>query len=87
MDVTTGYPADRELNSGERIRIRRGRRPLRSDLAGQTGMIVEVFRAPQGSCLVRIDGDPNHQREWFLYRMVGWRPDRDARVAYIDGFV
>ena len=68
MDVTTAYPADRELDGGDRIRIRRGRRPLRSDLVGQVGTIVEVFRVPQGSCLVRIDGDPNRQREWFLYR-------------------
>jgi hypothetical protein len=28
---------------------------------------VEVFRVPHGSCLVRIDGDPNRLREWFLY--------------------
>jgi hypothetical protein len=35
---------------------------------GQVGTIVEVFGVPQGSCLVRIDGDPNRQREWFLYR-------------------
>jgi hypothetical protein len=29
--------------------------------------IVEVFRVPQGSCLVRIDGDLDRWREWFLY--------------------
>ena len=68
MGVTTVYPADRELDSGDRIRIRRGRRPLRPDLLGQVATIVEVFGVPQGSCLVRIDGDPNRQREWFLYR-------------------
>ena len=68
MDVTTAQPVDRELDGGDRIRIRRGRRPLRSDLVGQVGTIVEVFRVPHGSCLVRIDGDPNRQREWFLYR-------------------
>ena len=68
MGVTTAYSADRELDGGDRIRIRRGRRPLRFDLVGQVGTIVEVFRVPQGSCLVRIDGDTNRQREWFLYR-------------------
>jgi hypothetical protein len=68
MDVTTAQPVDRELDSGDRIRIRRGRRPLLPGLVGQLGTIVEVFRVPRGSCLVRIDGDPNRQREWFLYR-------------------
>jgi hypothetical protein len=68
MRVTTTYPADREPDGGDRIRIQRGRRPLRPDLVGQVGTIVEVFRVPQDSCLVRIDGDPNRQREWFLYR-------------------
>lgn len=67
MGVTTIDPADRELDGGDRIRIRRGRRSLRPDLVGQVGTIVEVFRVPQGSCLVRVDSDPNHQREWFLY--------------------
>jgi hypothetical protein len=36
-------------------------------LVGQLGTIVEIFRVPRGSCLVRIDGDPNRQREWFFY--------------------
>jgi hypothetical protein len=35
---------------------------------GRAGTVVEVFRVPRDSCLVRIDGDPNRQREWFLYR-------------------
>jgi hypothetical protein len=68
MGVTTLYPAEREPDGGDRIRIRRGRRALSPDLVGQVGTIVEVFRVPQGSCLVRVDGDPNRQREWFLYR-------------------
>jgi hypothetical protein len=68
MGVTPAYPADREPDGGDRVRIRRGRRLLRPDLVGQVGTIVEVFRVPQGSCLVRVDGDPNRQREWFLYR-------------------
>jgi hypothetical protein len=68
MGVTIRYPADREPDGGDRIRIRQGRRALRSDIVGQMGTIVEVFRVPHGSCLVRIDGDLDRQREWFLYR-------------------
>jgi len=29
------------------------------------GTVVEVFRVPLDSCMVRLDGD---QREWFFYR-------------------
>jgi hypothetical protein len=58
---------ERDLDSGDRIRIRQGRRSI-PELVGQIGTIVEIFRAPLGSCLVRIDGDPNRQREWFFYR-------------------
>jgi hypothetical protein len=60
-------PAKRDINNGDRIRIRQGQRAI-PDLLGQSGTIVEVFRAPLGSCMVRIDNDPDHQREWFLYR-------------------
>ena len=30
---------------------------------GPDWTVVEVFRVPQDSCLVRIDGDPNRRRE------------------------
>ena len=56
-----------DINNGDRIQIRQGQRPI-PDLIGHIGTIVEVFRAPLGSCMVRIDNDPDHQREWFLYR-------------------
>lgn len=59
-------PAERERAVGDRIAIRQGRRPLR-ELLGQVGTVVEVFRVPRDSCLVRIDGDPDRQREWFCY--------------------
>jgi len=39
---------------------------------GQLGTIIEVFRVPHGSCLARIDGDPDRVREWF--------PNRDEIV-------
>jgi hypothetical protein len=68
MSVATAQLPERELTVGERIRVRQGRRPLVPDLVGQVGTIVEMFRVPQGGCLVRIDGDPDHQRECFLYR-------------------
>jgi hypothetical protein len=56
----------RDLENGDRVRIRQGQRPI-SHLVGQSGTIVEVFRAPRGSCLVRIDNDLD-RREWFFYR-------------------
>jgi len=68
MGVAIPQPQPRDLNGGDRIRIRPGRRTLLPELVGQVGTIVEVFRVPQGSCLVRIDGDPDRVREWFLYR-------------------
>jgi hypothetical protein len=58
---------ERDLDTGDRIHIRQGKRAI-PDLIGQSGTIVEVFRAPRGSCLVRIDSDPDREREWFLYR-------------------
>ena len=68
MDVTISQPQPRDLNGGDRVRIRPGGRSQLVELVGQVGTIVEVFRVPQGSCLVRIDGDPDRVREWFLYR-------------------
>jgi hypothetical protein len=60
-------PTERDVNNGDRIRIRQGQRAI-PNLLGHIGTIVEVFRAPLGSCMVRIDNDPDHQREWFFYR-------------------
>jgi hypothetical protein len=60
-------PSERDIANGDRIQIRQGQRAI-PDLIGHIGTIVEVFRAPLGSCMVRIDNDPDGQREWFLYR-------------------
>jgi hypothetical protein len=68
MSTAILQPQPRDLNGGDRVRIRPSGRPLLPGLVGQVGTIVEVFRAPQGSCLIRIDGDPDREREWFLYR-------------------
>ena len=64
---------DRDLDNGDRIRICQGQRAI-PDLVDRIGTIVEMFRAPLGSCLVRIDGDPDLKREWFFYH--------DEVVAY-----
>jgi hypothetical protein len=66
MVETTSQPQERDLDSGDRVQIRQGRRPI-PGLLGRIGTVVEVFRVPQDSCLVRIDGDPNRRREWFFY--------------------
>ena len=58
----------RELDGGDRVLIRQGSKPLLPEILGRAGTVVEVFRVPRDSCLVRIDGDPQHQREWFFYR-------------------
>lgn len=67
MSVTAAQPVEHELDVGERVRVRQARRPI-PELVGHVGTIVEVFRVPRGSCLVRIDGDPDPEREWLLYR-------------------
>lgn len=51
---------------GDRVIIRQGRQPI-TELLGQVGTVVEVFRVPRDSCLVRFDNDPERQREWFFY--------------------
>ena len=56
-----------DINNGDRVQIQQGQRSI-PDLIGHIGTIVEVFRAPLDSCMVRIDNDPDQQREWFLYR-------------------
>jgi hypothetical protein len=67
MSEITPELQERNLDSGDRIRIRQGTRPI-PDLVGRVGTIVEVFRMPRDSCLVRIDGDADQLREWFFYR-------------------
>ena len=67
MGETTPQPQERSLDGGDRVQIRQDRRPI-SELLGRMGTVVEVFRVPRDSCLVRIDGDPNRRREWFFYR-------------------
>jgi hypothetical protein len=57
---------DQTRTVGDRVLIRQGRRPIPA-LVGRVGTVVEVFRAPRDSCLVRIDGDPDRRREWFCY--------------------
>jgi hypothetical protein len=65
-NAQTPPPVAREPVVGDRITIRQGRRPILT-LLGQIGTVVEIFRAPRDSCLVRIDGDRDRQREWFCY--------------------
>lgn len=61
-------PYEWVIGVGNQTRIRQGRQRLIPHLVGRVGTIVEVFRLPRDSCLVRIDGDLNRQREWFFYR-------------------
>ena len=67
MDEATSQPGNQNLQIGDRIYIRQGTKSI-SKFVGLAGMVVEVFRLPEGSCMVRIDGDLNNQREWFFYR-------------------
>ena len=67
MNGITPQPPEREIDGGDRVHIQQGSRPI-PELLGRAGTIVEVFRIPRDSCLVRIDGDLNRQREWFFYR-------------------
>ena len=59
-------PSTREPTIGDRIVIRQGRRPIPS-LLNRVGTVVEIFRVPRDSCMVRVDGDGEPQREWFCY--------------------
>jgi hypothetical protein len=68
MDERTPQLREREIDGGNRVYIRQGRKPLLPSFVGRIGTVVEVFRAPRDSCLVCIDGDPYRQREWFFYR-------------------
>ena len=67
MGGATPPPQGWQIDVGQQICIRQGQRHI-PKLVGQVGMVVEVFRMPRDSCLVRIDGDVNRQREWFFYR-------------------
>lgn len=66
-DIITSDLLEQALSVGDRMRIRQGKRPI-PDLVGQVGTIVEIFREPLESCLVRIDDDIDRFREWFFYR-------------------
>ena len=66
-EIASPAPAQ-TIDSGARVHIQQGRRPIRLELLGRAGTVVEVFRMPQDSCMVRIDGDPDRRREWFFYR-------------------
>jgi hypothetical protein len=68
MNRATPQPQERKIDSGDRVHIRQGSKPLLPVILGRAGTVVEVFRVPHDSCLVRIDGDPNRRREWFFYR-------------------
>jgi hypothetical protein len=68
MGEATPQPEERAIDGGDRVHIRQGGKRLLPALVGREGTVVEVFRVPRDSCLVRIDGDPNRRREWFFYR-------------------
>ena len=68
MSEITPQPPARAIDSGDRVHIRQGSKSLRPELLGRVGTVIEVFRVPRDSCLVRMDGDLNRQREWFFYR-------------------
>jgi hypothetical protein len=66
MSVIPPRRLEHDLNVGDRIQVRQDSRPPLA-LAGHVGMVVEVFRLPRDSCMVRLLGDPDRQREWFFY--------------------
>jgi hypothetical protein len=67
MNETIAQPAKRGIDGGDRVHIQQGGRPI-AEFLGRLGTVVEVFRIPLDSCLVRIDDDVNRRREWFFYR-------------------
>lgn len=67
MSNTSMQHTEFDIALGDRVQIQPGLR-IQPTLVGQAGMVVEVFRLPLDSCLVRIAGDPNRQRTWFFYR-------------------
>lgn len=58
---------ERALYIGDRVCIRRDRRPL-PGLADQVGTVVQLISVPRDCCLVRVDGDTDASRVWFFYR-------------------
>jgi hypothetical protein len=58
--------SEQNIHIGDRVRIREDRWPLIGRV-DQVGTVVELFRAPRDSCLVRVDGDTKRNREWFFY--------------------
>jgi hypothetical protein len=68
MGERTPQRPARAIDGGDRVHIRQGSKLLRPELVGRVGTVVEVFRVPRDSCLVRIDGDSNRGREWFFYQ-------------------
>ena len=69
MGERTAQLSARAIDVGDRVHIRQGSKPLHPELVGRAGTVVEVFRVPQDSCLVRIDGDRDRPREWFFIAM------------------
>jgi hypothetical protein len=67
MEGTRGTLGPQPFDVGTRIEVRSPRLVLVA-LAGRIGTVVEVFRVPLDSCMVRLDDDLDRQREWFLYR-------------------
>lgn len=53
------------VDIGDRVVIRSSRREL-TVFAGKPATVVAVFDAPRGSCVVRLDAQPD-QPELFLY--------------------
>lgn len=68
MGQSVATPKEQPLNVGDRVRIQQHRWPL-IGMLDQVGTVVEIFRMPRDSCLVRVDGDTKRDREWFFYRV------------------
>ena len=66
MSQILSVPLKRDLDNGDRVRIQAGERSI-PELVGHVGTVVELFRLPQGSCLVVLDSDLD-RREWFFYQ-------------------
>ncbi len=59
-------PTTREPVVGDRVVIQQGRRAI-PEFLGRHGTVLELFRVPRDSCLVRIDGDRPGQAALFCY--------------------
>jgi hypothetical protein len=78
MQTNAATPVVYSIDVGDRVVIRQPRSEF-AKLADQMGTVVEVFRVPLDSCLVRIDDQPLGEREWFFYR--------DEVAILVDGTV